>query len=154
MASTSTDRIEKSVFLRAPRSKVWRALTDWKEFGRWFGVDLAGPLTQGAKVSGKITHKGYEDAPFELVVDRVEPERLFSYRWHPYAHDPKVDYSKEPTTLVVFELAEKDQGTMLTVVESGFDKVTPARRAEAYRMNDQGWAQQMQAIERHVTQGR
>jgi len=153
MGSPSTDRIEKSVFLRAPRARVWKALTDWKEFGRWFGVDLAGPLTPGARVTGKITHKGYEDAPFELIVEKMEPERLFSYRWHPYAHDPKVDYSSEPTTLVVFELEEKDRGTMLTVVESGFDRIPLARRAEAYRMNDGGWAEQMKSIERHVAAG-
>jgi uncharacterized protein YndB with AHSA1/START domain len=152
MGSPSTDRIEKSVFLRAPRSRVWKALTDWKEFGRWFGVDLAGPLTPGARVTGKLTHKGYEDAPFELTVEKMEPERLFSYRWHPYAHDPKVDYSSEPTTLVVFELEEKDRGTMLTVVESGFDRIPLARRAEAYRMNDGGWAEQMKSIERYVGQ--
>src|SRR5262245_5457193 len=110
MPQSGTDRIEKSVFLRAPRARVWRALTDWKEFGRWFGVDLAGPLTPGARVTGKITHKGYENLPFELTVETVEPERLFSYRWHPYAHDPKVDYSKESTTLVMFELKDSGDG--------------------------------------------
>jgi uncharacterized protein YndB with AHSA1/START domain len=153
MAMSSTDRIEKQVLLRAPRSRVWRALTDHQEFGKWFGVILAGPIEPGATLTGKITHKGYEDAPFEIVIDRVEPERLFSYRWHPYAHDPKVDYSKEPTTLVTFELKETQGGVLLTVVESGFDAIPPARRAEAYRMNDDGWAQQMKSIERHVGQG-
>jgi uncharacterized protein YndB with AHSA1/START domain len=153
MATSSTDRIEKSVLLRAPRARVWRALTDHQEFGKWFGVILSGPLKPGATLTGKITHKGYEDAPFELTVERIEPERLFSYRWHPYAHDPKVDYSKEPTTLVTFELKEAEDGVLLTVVESGFDKVPAARRAEAYRMNDGGWAQQMKSIERHVAQG-
>jgi uncharacterized protein YndB with AHSA1/START domain len=153
MAMTGTDRIEKSIVLRAPRSRVWRALTDAKEFGQWFGVVLAGPLTPGARVKGKITHKGYEDAPFELTVEKLEPERLFSYRWHPYAHDSNVDYSAEPTTLVVFELKDVENGTLLTVVESGFDRIPLARRAEAYRMNDQGWASQMKSIEGYVGQG-
>ena len=153
MAMTGTDRIEKSIVLRAPRARVWRALTDAKEFGQWFGVVLAGPLTPGARVKGRITHKGYEDAPFEIIVEKLEPERLFSYRWHPYAHDPKVDYSSEPTTLVVFELKETEEGTLLTVVESGFDGIPLARRAEAFRMNEQGWASQMKSIERHVGQG-
>ena len=153
MVTSSTDRIEKSVLLRAPRARVWRALTDAEEFGRWFGVILAGPLKPGATVKGKITHKGYEDAPFELTVESVEPERLFSYRWHPYAHDPQVDYSKEPTTLVTFELKDAEGGVLLTVVESGFDRIPAARRAEAYRMNEGGWAQQMKSIERHVAPG-
>ena len=150
MVTSSTDRIEKSVLLRAPRARVWRALTDAEEFGRWFGVILAGPLKPGATVKGKITHKGYEDAPFELTVESVEPERLFSYRWHPYAIDPKVDYSKEPTTLVEFKLEPAPEGTQLTIVESGFDRIPVARRSEAFRMNDNGWGGQIKNIERHV----
>ena len=155
MAPTSTDRIEKQVLLKAPRARVWRALTDFKEFGRWFGVDLPDAFAPGARVKGKISsmHKGYEGLPFEITIERMEPERIFSYRWHPNAHDPKVDYSSEPTTLVVFELEETEKGTLLKVVESGFDRIPLARRAEAYRNNDQGWAQQMTAIERHVSQG-
>lgn len=152
--ASSTDGIEKRVLLRAPRARVWRALTDARELGQWFGVVMAGPFTPGARLTGKITHKGYEDAPFEITVERMEPERLFSYRWHPYAHDPKVDYSSEPTTLVTFELEEAEQGTLLTVVESGFDGVPLARRAEAFRMNDEGWAEQMKSIERYVGQAR
>src|SRR5688572_21687161 len=109
MDQAVTDRIEKKVLLRAPRARVWRALADAEEFGRWFGVVMAGPFSPGARLKGKITHKGYEDAPFEITIEKMEPERLFSYRWHPYAIDPKVDYSSEPTTLVTFELAdEKD----------------------------------------------
>jgi uncharacterized protein YndB with AHSA1/START domain len=155
MALTGTDRIEKSVLLRAPRTRVWRALTDAREFGEWFGVDMAGAFSPGAHVKGKISamHKGYEGLPFEITIERMEPERLFSYRWHPNAHDPQVDYSSEPTTLVVFQLEETERGTLLTVVESGFDRIPLARRAEAYRNNDQGWAQQMKSIERHVAQG-
>ena len=153
MAQTGTDRIEKKVLLRASRSRVWRALTDAREFGQWFGVEIAGPFSPGARVKGKITHKGYEHVPFEITIEAMDPERLFSYRWHPYAVDPKVDYSSEPTTLVTFELAEERDGTLLTVVESGFDRIPLARRAEAFRMNEQGWASQMKSIERHVGQG-
>jgi uncharacterized protein YndB with AHSA1/START domain len=147
----STDRIEKSIVLRAPRARVWEALTSADEFGRWFGARLEGKFTPGARVAGRITTPGYEHLSFELVVERVEPEDLFSYRWHPYAVDPAVDYSSEPMTLVEFRLAEVADGTRLTVVESGFDRIPPARRAEAFRMNDQGWAGQLQNIQGYVT---
>ena len=130
----NTDRIEKAVVLRAPLPRVWRALTRTEEFGAWFGVQLEGAFTPGAQVSGRITTPGYEHLTMVVIVERVEPERLFSYRWHPDAVDPKADYSREPTTLV----------------ESGFDRLPPDRRAEAFRMNDDGWAQQMKSIERHV----
>jgi uncharacterized protein YndB with AHSA1/START domain len=154
MPTTSTDRIEKKALLRAPRARVWRALTDAREFGQWFGVDLAGTFAPGARLQGKITHKGYEHLTMDLTVERMEPERLVSWRWHPYAIDPGVDYSGEPTTLVVFELEEVESGTQLTVVESGFDRIPAARRAEAYRMNDEGWAAQMESIARHVGQAK
>jgi uncharacterized protein YndB with AHSA1/START domain len=147
----STDRIEKSIVLRAPRSRVWRAIATAEEFGAWFGVKLDGAFAPGARVSGRITTRGYEGMPMEITIERVEPERLFSYRWHPYAIDPAVDYSGEPMTLVEFRLDEVPGGTKLTVVESGFDRVPAARRAEAFRMDDQGWASQMKNIERHVT---
>lgn len=148
----STDRIEKRVLLRAPRARVWRALANAEAFGEWFGVKLAGSFAPGARVRGQVTHKGYEHVPFEITIERMEPERLFSWRWHPYAVDPKAEYSTEPTTLVVFELEEVADGTLLTVVESGFDRIPLARRAEAYRGNEQGWAEQMKAIERYVSQ--
>jgi uncharacterized protein YndB with AHSA1/START domain len=150
---TSTDRIEKRVTLRAPRARVWRALTRAEEFGAWFGVKLEGALAEGAAVRGRLTIKGYEDAMFEMFVERVQPERLFSYRWHPYAVDPKVDYTAEPTTLVEFRLDEADGGTLLTIVESGFDRLPASRRAEAFRMNDGGWNGQIKNIERYVTTG-
>jgi uncharacterized protein YndB with AHSA1/START domain len=146
----STDRIEKTVFLRAPRSRVWRAIATPEEFGAWFGVNLEGAFTPGKRVSGRMTIKGFEHLPMEITIDRVEPERLFSYRWHPYAIDPKVDYSAEPMTLVEFRLEDAAGGTQLTVTESGFDSIPAARRAEALRMNTQGWASQLQNIERHV----
>src|ERR1044071_1739391 len=139
----STDRIEKRVVLRAPRSRVWRAIANAKEFGTWFGVQLDGDFAEKATVRGRLTIKGYEHLTLEMEVGRIEPEGYFSYRWHPYAIDPKVDYSSEPTTLVEFRLDEiAGGGTAVTIVESGFDKIPLARRAEAYRMNDQGWAGQ------------
>ncbi len=150
MSTTSTDRIEKRILLRAPLTRVWRALTDAQEFGRWFGVELEGPFTPGGRIQGRITHPDYTHVRMVVTVERMEPERLFSWRWHPAAVDAGVDYSAEPTTLVAFELETHSEGTLLTVVESGFDGIPLARRAKAYRMNDEGWALQMKAIERHV----
>jgi uncharacterized protein YndB with AHSA1/START domain len=146
----STDRIEKTIVLRAPRTRVWRAIADAEQFGAWFGVKLAGPFAPGGRIRGAMTIKGYEGLPFELTVERLDPERLLSYRWHPYAIDPKVDYSAEPTTLVEFHLDEVAEGTRLTVIESGFDAIPAARRAEARRMNEGGWAAQLKNIERYV----
>ena len=150
MSAKNTDRIAERIFLRVPRARVWRALTDAGEFGSWFGVKLAGAFAPGATVKGTITEKGYEGLPFELVVDRIEPQRLFSWRWHPYAVEPDVDYSAEPPTLVVCELEESAGGTVLTLVESGFDRVPAERRAEAYRMHEEGWAAQMKSIEKYL----
>lgn len=146
----NTDRIEKQIILRAPQSRVWRALTTTEEFNTWFGVNMVGAFTPGARVSGRITTPGYEYLTMEILVERLEPEHLFTFRWHPYAVEKEVDYSAEPMTLVEFELAEVPGGTRLTVVESGFDRIPRARRAEAFRMNDEGWAQQMKSIQRHV----
>jgi uncharacterized protein YndB with AHSA1/START domain len=150
MNMTSTDRIEKTVVLRAPRARVWRALTTAEEFGEWFGVKLEAPFAEGATIRGRITTPGYEHLTGDWMVERIEPERYFAYRWHPYAVDPNVDYSQEPTTLVEFRLDDADGGTVLTIVESGFDRIPLARRAEAFRMNDGGWTQQVKNIERHV----
>ncbi|HVR95788.1 MAG TPA: SRPBCC family protein [Thermoanaerobaculia bacterium] len=150
-STTSTDRIEKQVLLRAPRSRVWQALTDSQAFGEWFGVKLTDTFTQGGRVRGAITHPGYEHLPFEITIEQMEPERLFSWRWHPHAIDLGIDYSAEPTTLVVFELAEVAEGTLLTVVESGFDGIPLTRRLEAYRGNEGGWEWQMRSIESYVS---
>ena len=150
MSPSPTDRIEKRIVLRVPRSRVWRALTDPAEFGSWFGVKVEGTFEPGAHVRGAITHPGYERVIWDIVVERMEFERVFSWRWHPYSVEPGVDYSPEPRTLVVFELEDVEQGTRLTLVESGFDGVPLARRALAYRMNEGGWTHQLQAIERHV----
>lgn len=151
MSLTLTDRIEKRLLLRASRAKVWRALADARAFGQWFGVDLAGSFAPGACIRGQVTHPGYKHLPFEITIERMEAERLLSWRWHPNAVEPGVEYSAEPTTLVVFELHDVDDGTLLTVVESGFDNIPLARRAEAYRGNERGWIGQMEAIERYVT---
>ena len=149
--NSSTDRIEREILLKAPCSRVWRALSNAEEFGNWFGVALKGTsFVAGKRVQGKITYPGYEHLNFEVLIERMEPERLFAFRWHPYAIDPSVDYSKEPTTLVVFELQEVEGGTLLRVVESGFDKVPLSRRHEAFRMNSGGWDEQMKNIEKHV----
>jgi uncharacterized protein YndB with AHSA1/START domain len=150
MTVTNTDRIEKNILLRAPRSRVWRALTDAGEFGSWFGVKLESGFAVGRHVTGNITYPGYEHLKMGVDVERMDAEQLFSFRWHPYAIDPKIDYSQEPTTLVEFRLEETADGTLLTVVESGFDRIPAERRAEAFRMNDNGWAQQMENIKRHV----
>jgi uncharacterized protein YndB with AHSA1/START domain len=146
------DRIEKRIELNAPVSRVWRALTDYREFGEWFKVKLDGPFAPGEVSRGHITHPGYEHVVWEAVVQKMEPEKLFSFTWHPYAIDPKVDYSKEPPTLVEFTLEKTATGTMLLVTESGFDKIPSGRRDEAFRMDDRGWAGQVKNIEKHVTQ--
>ncbi len=150
--TSSTDRIERSVLIQAPLSRVWQALSSAEEFGNWFGVALKGKtFVAGQRVQGNITIAGYEHVVFDVLVERMEPQKLFSFSWHPYAVDPAVDYSKEPTTLVVFELKEAGGGTLLSVVESGFDKIPAGRRAEAFRMNSGGWEGQMKNIEKHVT---
>ena len=148
----STDRIEKTVFLRAPRSRVWRAIATPEEFGAWFGVNLEGAFAPGKQVSGRITIKGYENVPMEITIDRVEPERLISFRWHPFAVEGSRDYGAEPTTLVAFELEQRRDGVMLTVTESGFDDLPQARRDPAFRANEQGWAKEMELVGKYVDQ--
>jgi uncharacterized protein YndB with AHSA1/START domain len=147
------DRIEKQLELRAPRSRVWKALTTAREFGAWFGVKLEGELAPGKPISGKITYKGLTHLTMTVTVERLEPEHTFSFRWNPYAIEPGVDYSKEEPTLVEFSLRETPSGTLLKVVESGFERVPLARRAKAFTMNDEGWAQQLRAIEEYLQHG-
>jgi len=159
---SDTDRIQKRVVLRAPRDRVWRAISDSKEFGSWFGVDFDGPFVAGANVKGRIvptkvdaevakSQEPYAGMAFDFTVDRIEPMRLFSFRWHPFAIDPSVDYSAEPTTLVVFELAEVSGGTELTITESGFDRIPLERRAKAFSMNAEGWTAQAKLIEKYLS---
>ena len=144
------DRIEKKIELRAPISRVWHALTDYREFGEWFGVKLEGPFVSGQISRGNITYPGYEHVKFEVTVQRMEPNRIFAFTWHPYPADPKIDYSKETPTLVEFSLEETANGTLLRVTESGFDKVPSDRRLEAFRMDERGWTEQMENIKRYV----
>jgi uncharacterized protein YndB with AHSA1/START domain len=146
------DRIEKRIELKAPVSRVWRALTDYREFGEWFRVKLDGPFVAGEVSRGHITHPGYEHVVWEAAVQKMEPEKLFSFTWHPYAIDPKVDYSNETPTLVEFKLEKTGNGTLLLLTESGFDKIPSGRRDEAFRKNDGGWTAQMKNIERHVAE--
>jgi uncharacterized protein YndB with AHSA1/START domain len=159
--TSSTDRIEKKVLLRAPRERVWRAISDSKEFGIWFGVAFQEPFVAGKPITGRMVttsvdaeiaarQKLYVGLAFEFVVDRIEPMSLFSFRWHPFAMDKNVDYSKEPSTLVVFELDEAQGGTLLTVTESGFDRIPLERRAKAFAANEGGWAAQMKLIEKYL----
>jgi uncharacterized protein YndB with AHSA1/START domain len=153
------DRIEKKVLLRAKQSRVWKALTDSKEFGSWFGAKLEGPFTAGAKVRGVLVptsvdreaRKGpYDGTPVDWVVDRIEPERLFSLRWHPFAVEAGIDYSKEPMTLITFTLEEAEGGVLLTVTESGFDSIPLVRRAAALKSHMAGWTIQLQRIEKYL----
>jgi uncharacterized protein YndB with AHSA1/START domain len=146
------NRIEKRIELKAPIARVWRALTDYREFGEWFRVRLEGPFVPGQVLRGHITYPGYEHIKWEVEVQKMEPERLFSFTWHPYAVDPKTDYSKETPTLVEFRLEKTARGTLLVLTESGFDKIPSERRLEAYRMNDGGWTEQMKNIESYVEQ--
>jgi uncharacterized protein YndB with AHSA1/START domain len=163
---TSTpDRIEKEVFLRAPLARVWKAISDAKEFGRWFGVSFDGGFVPGAKVTGKIVptevdpeiagmQQPYAGMDFDFTVERIEPMRLFSFRWHPFAVEPGVDYSKEPATLVVFELEEAPGGTRLRITESGFDRIPLERRAKAFTANEGGWEMQTRLVAKYLERER
>jgi uncharacterized protein YndB with AHSA1/START domain len=157
------DRIEKKILLRASRNRVWRALADSAEFGTWFGMKFDGPFTPNGCVRGVIVptavdpevakaQKPYEGTPVEIIIEQMEPERLFSFRWHPFSVDPGVDYSVEPTTLVVFALEEAENGVTLTVTESGFDSIPLARRVKAFTANEQGWGMVMKLIEKYLVQ--
>ena len=159
----NTDRIEKTILLNAPLSRVWRAISDSTEFGAWFGMKFDGPFTPGARLRGTIVgttvdadvakaQKAHAGIPFEITVDRIEPERLFSIRWHPNAVERGVDYSHEPTTLIVFTLEEVANGVMLTVTESGFDQIPLARRAKAFQANEQGWGVVVKLLEKYLAQ--
>lgn len=144
--------IKKNIELKAPVERVWRALTDYREFGEWFRVALEGAFLPGQTVRGRILHPGYEHVVWEAVIQKMEPQRLFSFTWHPYAVDPGTDYSREQPTLVEFRLEETATGTLLTLTESGFENIPAARRDEALRSNDGGWTQQMKNIECYVAE--
>jgi len=149
--NASIDRIERQILLKAPLAKVWTALSDAESFGEWFGASLKGQrFVPGEYTRGNITYPGYEHLMFDVLVERVEPQRVLAFRWHPYAVDPAMDYSHEPMTLVVFELESVKDGTLLRVVESGFDRIPVSRRDEAFRMNDDGWAEELERIKAYV----
>ena len=161
MTIAVTDRIEKKILLRAPRARVWKALTDAKDFGTWFGVRFDGPFVPGALQRGVIVptavdaevaraQEPYTGQAFEITIERIEPERLFAFRWHPFAVDPAVDYASEPATLVTFTLEEVEGGVLLTVTESGFDRIPLARRAQAFASNEGGWEHQTKLIEKYL----
>jgi uncharacterized protein YndB with AHSA1/START domain len=158
---STTDKIEKKVLLRAPRERVWKAISDSKQFGAWFGVEFDGPFVAGKRITGRMTptkadaevakmQEAYAGMKFDYTVDRIEPMQLFSFRWHPFAIDPKVDYSHEPTTLVVFALEEVPGGTQLTITETGFDSIPLERRAKAFAANEGGWAKQIELITKYL----
>ena len=150
MAST-LDRIERSVLLKAPRSRVWRAISDAEEFGSWFGVSYRGQtIAAGKTLRGPVSNPGYEHIYMEIIIERFEPEHLLSWRWHPAAIDPDVDYSAEPMTLVVFTLTDAEGGTRITVVESGLQGIPELRRAQVLRLNTEGWEQQMVKLKAYV----
>jgi uncharacterized protein YndB with AHSA1/START domain len=149
--STVTDRIERKILLRAPRDRVWAALNNIEEFNRWFGVRLPGKqFVAGEKFSGTVTYPGYEHVTFEILIERSEPQRLLAWRWHPAAIEPAKDYSSEPTTLVEFVLQDAEGGTLLRVIESGLDAIPIERRLDVFRMNSNGWDEQIKNIEKHV----
>lgn len=158
---SDTDRIKKHALLHAPLERVWQAISDAREFGSWFGVRFDGSFVAGQHLTGEITpttvdsavaksQQPYAGGRFDIIVDRIEPMRLFSFRWHPFAVDPEVDYSHEPTTLIVFELEQAPDGTLLTITESGFDHIPLARRAKAFEMNGHGWEAQLMLITKYL----
>jgi uncharacterized protein YndB with AHSA1/START domain len=149
----NSDKIEKKTVLKAPIARVWQAISRAQEFGTWFRLALEGEFAEGATIRGRITHPGYEHLTAELYVEAIRAPTYFAYRWHPYAVDPKLDYSTEPTTLVELELEEVPGGTQLTVRESGFDRIPASRRPEAFRMNEQGWTEQLTNVEEYVARG-
>ena len=157
----STDCIEKNVVLQAPLSRVWQALSNSNEFGSWFGVKFDAPFVEGASMHGFITpttvddevaamQKPYEGTPFNIVVEKIIPEKVFSFRWHPYAIEKDVDYSAEQATLVEFTLVESAVGVSLTLTECGFDKIPIERRAKAFAANEGGWTHQMRLIQEYL----
>jgi len=155
------DRIEKKILLHAPLERVWRAISDSSEFGQWFGVKFDAPFVPGTALRGTIVgttvdpevakmQKAFEGKPFQITIEQMVPERLFSFRWHPHALEPGFDYSVEPTTLVAFALEQTADGVLLTVSESGFDQIPLARRAKAFMANDQGWSVQVRLISEYL----
>lgn len=147
---SGTDRIDTRIDVKAPRARVWRALADAKEFGTWFGIALDGAIVPGATVHGVMTRPNGEQLKVNFVIDQVQPEHYFSYRWRPYAFDPAIDYSAEPMTLVEFRLEEAPGGTVVHIAESGFDGIPLFRRAEAFAKHSEGWKSQSAKLAKYV----
>lgn len=145
-----SDRIVKTVELKAPVSRVWRALTDHNEFGQWFRVKLDGPFKPGTVSTGQMTYPSFEHYPWLAVVERMEPERLFSFRWHDFDEKSGTDVAKQPATLVEFRLEPTAEGTRLTITESGFEALPDPRRLEVLRGNTEGWNIQANNIAAYV----
>jgi uncharacterized protein YndB with AHSA1/START domain len=153
MTVAEMSKIERRVLIRAPRAKVWRALTEKGEFARWFGVEMTGTFQPGARVEMKSTHETECKGDVTWVdVQEMTPERVFSWRWHPGVTDPNLDYSREPTTLVEFRLEDAEGGTLVTVTETGFDRISLARRAGVFAQNEAGWTHQMNSLESYAGQ--
>lgn len=157
----SSDRIERTILLQAPLARAWSAISDARQFGSWFGVQFEGPFVAGRSLKGRIVptsvdpevakmQQPYEGTAFEILVERIEPVRLFAFRWHPYAVEPGVDWSKEPMTLVEFRLEPSGESTHLTITESGFERLPAARRIAAFNANEGGWTHQTQLIQRYL----
>jgi uncharacterized protein YndB with AHSA1/START domain len=157
----STDRIEKKIVLKAPRERVWRAISDSKQFGDWFGAELDGPFVAGEWLAGRIAptkvdpevaklQEPHAGTPWRILVESIEPMQRLAFRWHPFAIDKTKDYSDEPTTLVTFTLGDAEGGTLLTITESGFDQLPPARRDQAFKANEGGWEHQCKLIEKYL----
>lgn len=148
--NTNENRIERSIELKAPLSKVWKAITDHKEFGQWFGCQFDGPFVVGKTIPGKLNFPDFDHMQWAVDVKKMEPERLFSFTWHPYPADPAIDYTKETPTLVEFKLQSIPGGTLLTVIESGFENIPANRRLEAFRMDTEGWIEQLENVAKYV----
>ena len=160
-SADTPDRIQKKITLRAPQSRVWQAVSDAKKFGSWFGVDFEGPFVAGRSLHGRMRptevdaevaelQEAHRGKAFDWSVEKIEPESRIVFRWHPFAIEPDVDYSKEPTTQIVFELRTIPEGTELTITESGFSKIPLERRAKAFAANEGGWQYQTKLLEKYL----
>ncbi|QDV23413.1 SRPBCC family protein [Aureliella helgolandensis] len=150
MKKSETDNIEKAIEIAAPLERVWKAVTDYREFGQWFHVNLESEFAVGERTAGQVSHPGFEHVRMEVITTAIEPMTYFAFQWHPHAVNTDVDYTHEPLTLVEFRFRSNGNGTSLQIIESGFDALPPGRRDEAFRMNEKGWEGQIKNIARHV----
>lgn len=161
----NTDQIQKTILLKATRERVWEAISDSSKFGAWFGAQIEGPFVAGTRLQCRIAptqvdpevakhQEPYAGKSFEIVVETVDPMNRLAFRWHPYEVDPKCDPTKEPMTLVAFDLSDAEGGTLLTITESGFDQIPIDRRAQAFHANEGGWTHQSKLIEKYLEQSK